>query len=92
MEKSLERFLRYVKIDTQSNSESQTVPSDPKELDLSREILRELKEWGLEAHIDEFGVLYGKLPGEEGLDPIGLNAHVDTAEETSDKDVKPQII
>ncbi len=92
MEKSLERFLRYVKIDTQSNSESNTVPSDPKELDLSREILRELKEWGVEAHIDEFGVLYGKLPGVEGLDPIGLNAHVDTAEETSGKNVKPQII
>ena len=92
MDKSLERFLRYVKIDTQSDDTSFSVPSQAKELDLTRLLQSELKDMGIESHINEFGILYGKLPGEKGLDPIGLNSHVDTALECSGKDVKPQII
>ena len=92
MDQNLERFLRYVKIDTQSNSESNAIPSEAKELDLSRLLQKELKELGIESEIDEYGILYGKLEGEEGLEPIGLNSHIDTAEELTGKDVKPQII
>ncbi len=92
MDKALERFLKYVKIDTQSNEESETSPSEAKELDLSREILKDLEELGIKGEIDEYGRLYAHLPGEEGLDPIGLNAHVDTASEITGANVKPRIV
>ena len=92
MDKNLERFLRYVKVDTQSDDTSFSVPSAAKELDLTRLLQKELKEIGIDSYINEFGILYGKLPGEEGLDPIGLNSHVDTALELPGKDAKPQII
>lgn len=89
---NLERFLRYVKIDTQSDASSLSVPSAEKELDLTKLLQKELAAMGIPSSINEFGILYGKLPGVEGLDPIGLNAHVDTASEISGKGVKPQII
>ena len=92
MDKNLERFLRYVEIDTQSDDTSFTIPSQEKELNLTRLLEKELKEMGVPCYINEFGILYGKLDGEENLDPIGFNSHVDTALECSGKDVKPQII
>lgn len=92
MKESLERFLRYVKVDTQSNDTSSSTPSESKELNLSRLLLQELKEMGIEGEIDEYGRLYAHVEGEKGLDRIGLNSHVDTALECSGKDVKPQII
>ncbi len=92
MDKALERFLKYVKIDTQSNDESETDPSEAKELDLSREIVKDLNELGIQGEIDQYGRLYAHLPGEDGLDPIGLNAHVDTALEISGANVKPRIV
>ncbi|MBP5091149.1 MAG: peptidase T, partial [Bacilli bacterium] len=92
MNENLERFLRYVKIDTQSNSESDTIPSALKELNLTRLLQKELLEMGIKSEIDEYGILYGQLEGEEGLEPIGLNAHVDTAEELSGANVNPKII
>ncbi|MCF0112367.1 MAG: peptidase T, partial [Bacilli bacterium] len=61
MNEDIARFLKYVKIDTQSNEESPSVPSDPKELNLTREIQKDLKALGIESEIDEFGILYGKL-------------------------------
>ncbi len=92
MDQNLQRFLDYVKIDTQSNSESESIPSEAKELVLSRLLQKELKEMGIDSEIDEYGILYGKLEGEKGLAPIGLNSHVDTAEELTGKGVNPQII
>ena len=92
MDKNLERFIRYVKIDTQSNDKSNLTPSEPKELNLTRLLQQELKDLGIDSTINEFGILYAKLDGEKDLDPIGLNSHVDTALELSGKDVKPQII
>lgn len=92
MDENLARFIRYVKIDTQSCDESEDTPSMAKELDLTRVLKEELAELGIKGEIDEYGRLYAKLPGVEGLDVIGLNAHVDTATEISGKDVKPQLI
>ena len=92
MNENLNRFLRYVKIDTQSDESSLSVPSAAKELDLTRLLQKELAEMGIASSINEFGILYGKLDGDPTLDPIGLNAHVDTASECSGKDVKPQIV
>lgn len=91
-QRALERFLRYVKIDTQSDDTSTTTPSTLKQLNLAKVLKEELEELGLTAEIDEYGRVYSHLPGEEGLATIGLNSHMDTALETSGKDVKPQII
>lgn len=92
MDANLERFLRYVQVDTQADENSFTVPSAAKELNLTRLLKSELEEMGISCYINEFGILYGKLPGVEGLDPIGFNAHVDTALELPGKDVKPRIV
>ncbi len=92
MENALDRFLRYVKIDTQSDDTSEATPSAEKELDLSRLLLHELHELGIKAELDEYGRVYGWLPGEKGLPTIGLNSHVDTALEISGANVRPQII
>lgn len=88
----LERFLKYVTIDTQSNDEYTSTPSTEKQLDLTHLLREELEEMGIPSEIDEYGILYGKLEGEEGLDPIGLNAHVDTATECSGFHVTPRLI
>ena len=92
MDKDISRFLDYVQIDTQSDDTSDSVPSTAKQLNLSRKLQEDLKALGIESTLDEFGIVYAKLPGEEGLDPIGLNAHVDTALECSDFEVKPKIV
>lgn len=92
MEKDIERFLRYVKIDTQSNENSLSCPSDMKELDLTRLLQKELLDLGIKGESDEFGRLYAHLEGEKGYPTIGLNSHVDTAGEISGKNVKPQLI
>ena len=90
--KNLERFLQYVQIDTQSDDASTSTPSASKELNLTKKLAGELEELGIPHEIDEFGRLYGWMKGEEGWDPIGLNAHVDTALECSGANVKPRII
>ncbi|MCR5079057.1 MAG: peptidase T [Bacilli bacterium] len=92
IEKALSRFIEYVKIDTQSDDTSSSIPSKMKELNLSRKLMEDLKGMGIESYLDEYGIVYGKLEGKEGLAPIGLNSHVDTALECSGKDVRPQRI
>jgi len=92
MTKELSRFFKYVQIDTQSDENSSSTPSASKELDLSRELVKELAELGIKATIDEFGRIYAKLEGEKGLPAIGLNSHVDTASEISGAHVKPRLI
>ncbi len=88
----LERFLNYVKIDTQSDELSETTPSTLKQYDLLNLLKKELDDLGIESEIDQYGRLYAFIPGNEELTPIGLCSHVDTALECSGKDVKPQII
>jgi len=92
MEESVAKFIEYCGIDTQSDELSTSTPSAEKELVLSRLLLKELIELGLEARINEFGIVYAKLDGEPGLDPIGFNAHVDTAGEISGLNVKPRLV
>jgi tripeptide aminopeptidase len=97
----LERFLRYVKIDTQSDESSESSPTTEKQKDLSRRLVDELRELGCDdAEMNEFGYVFATIPGNlpdghpaAGKVPtIGLIAHVDTYFGTSGKDVKPQII
>lgn len=93
MDKSiLTRFLGYVRIDTQSDATSPTAPSTKKQYDLLNLLEKQLKELGLSTHMSEYGVLYGYLDGEEGLDAIGLCSHVDTASELTGKNVNPRLI
>lgn len=91
IDENLARFLRYVKIDTQSDDTSETTPSTLKQLNLAKQLMKELDELGIENELDEYGRVYAHLPGEDSLPTIGLNSHMDTALECSGKDVKPQI-
>ena len=91
MNKNVERFIRYAKIDTQADENSGTTPSTEKQKNLSRLLVKELKELGLDdAYMDEYGIVYAHLDGEG--DVIGLNAHIDTALEVTDENVNPRII
>lgn len=90
-----DRFLEYVKIDTQSKEDSDTFPSDPKQLELSKKLVEELKVIGLsDAHMDENGYVIATLPSNttKEVPVIGFIAHVDTSPAVSGKNVKPQII
>jgi tripeptide aminopeptidase len=88
----LERFLRYVRIDTQSDDESKTVPSTAKQRDLGEVLARELRDAGLEdAKLDEHGYVFATLPGSRGP-TVGLIAHVDTSPDESGTNVQPQVV
>lgn len=91
----LERFLRYVKIDTQSATHSATYPSTLKQLDLSRLLVDELHELNLEdVRLDEYGYVTATLPANisQPTPTIGFIAHVDTSPAASGKDVKPRLV
>ena len=90
----LDRFLRYVAVDTQSNEESESQPSEAKELDLLRLLRDELTAMGVEATLDEYGYVMASIPSniQEKVPAVGFIAHVDTAPDASGKDIKPQII
>ena len=94
MEKILDRFLRYVAVDTQSNPESETQPSAAKELDLLSLLCQELKAMGLKAELDQYGYVMATIPSncDKEIPAVGFIAHVDTAPDASGVDIKPQII
>jgi tripeptide aminopeptidase len=97
----LDRFLRYVAIDTQSSEESTSYPSTEKQLDLLKLLAEELRQMGL-SHVsmDQWGYVMATLPGNVterhpafGKVPaVGLIAHVDTSPSASGANVKPQAI
>lgn len=87
-----ERFMRYVQIDTQSDPASPTQPSTEKQKDLSRVLVEELKQIGInDAELDEHGYVYATIPATttKQVPVICYCAHVDTAPDCSGKDVKP---
>jgi tripeptide aminopeptidase len=87
-----ERFMRYVKIDTQSDPESQEHPTTAKQKDLSKLLYEELLELGLKVETDEFGYVYASIPSnstKENIPVICFCSHVDTAPDCSGTDVKP---
>ena len=87
----LERFLRYVQVDTQSRVDRERSPSTPGQLDLSRILVGELQAIGLDdAVLDEHGYVYATLPGTVADRPvIGLIAHVDTSPDAPGSGVTP---
>ena len=94
MEKILDRFLRYVAIDTQSCETSESQPSTAKQLNLLRLLRDELVALGVDATLDEYGYVMGTLPASKGVKApkLGFIAHVDTAPDASGAGVKPQVI
>ena len=91
----LDRFLRYVVIDTQSDPESTTQPSTDKQKNLSRLLVEELLDIGLaDAHLDADGYVYATIPAntEKAVPVICFCSHVDTAPDFTGANVKPQIV
>ena len=93
-EKSIvERFMRYVQIDTQSDPHSDTHPTTAKQKDLSKLLVKELKEAGLNnAEMDEYGYVYAAIPSnteKQNVPVICFCSHVDTAPDCSGANVKP---
>ncbi|MFI4851505.1 MAG: peptidase T [Gimesia chilikensis] len=94
MDTLLDRFLRYVKVDTQSDETSPSFPSTKKQLDLSRMLCEECEQLGLEdVTINEYGIVMATIPGtvEGDVPAIGWVAHVDTSPEFSGTNVKPVV-
>jgi len=93
MNRLVERFIRYVKIDTQSDHNTKTHPSTIKQLNLSKMLVEELKSIGLDANLDNYGYVYTKIDKNvDGKKAIGFIAHVDTSPDAPGKDVNPRII
>lgn len=92
----LERFLKYVSFDTQSDPDSAASPSTAKQKELGRFLAAELKELGLaDAHMDEYGYVYAHLsatPGREGEPCLGLIAHMDTSDGAPGADIRPRVV
>ncbi len=90
----LERFLNYAKIHTTSDPTSDTFPSSMRQFDLAKFLVKELKELGLEAEVDEHCYVYSKIPAntDRDISPIGFIAHMDTSPDASGENVKPRII
>ncbi len=91
-ETAMDRFLRYVKIDTQSAEDQTTVPSTKKQLVLANLLAKELKELGAEeVSVSEFGIVYAKLPGNLAdnlkVPVVGFIAHMDTSPAVSGENV-----
>ena len=89
----VERFMRYVQIDTQSDPESYSFPTTEKQKDLSKILSAELQTMGLlNVELDEFGYVYATIPGNSekvNIPSICFCSHVDTAPDCSGKNVKP---
>src|SRR5215510_11210300 len=92
----LDRFLRYVKIDTQSQEDASTTPSTRKQLNLATLLSKELTALGAQAvRVSEFGIVYamipGNLPDNSKVPVVGFIAHMDTSPAVSGANVNPII-
>jgi tripeptide aminopeptidase len=88
-----ERFLNYVKIDTQSVHDAKKIPSSEKQKDLGRLLVEEMISIGIEdAYMDENGYVYGTVKGNTDAPVIGFIAHMDTSPDMPGSGVKPKII
>src|SRR6476661_6965643 len=96
-ESVMDRFLRYVKIDTQSAEDQTTVPSTKKQFDLARLLEKELTALGVQnIRVSEFGIVYGMVPGNlpdnAKVPTIGFIAHMDTSPSVSGANVTVNIV
>ena len=91
-ESLVSRFIQYVKIDTQSDPESNSFPTSEKQKDLSKILLSQLQAMSISATMDEFGYVYATIPSNSkkgNIPAICFCSHVDTAPDCSGTDVKP---
>lgn len=92
----IDRFLRYISFPTTSDPDSSSVPSTPSQMELARQLVMELKEYGIEdACLDSYGRVYGHLSatkGKEELPTCGLISHMDTSPDASGEHIKPRIL
>src|SRR5574339_177825 len=91
-ESAMDRFLRYVKIDTQSAEDQPAPPSTKKQLDLARLLEKELKDLGVQnVRVSEWGIVYGMVPGNlpdnTKVPTIGFISHMDTSPAVSGANV-----
>ena len=88
-----QRFLRYVGFDTQSDETSATCPTTAKQKLLGAALVAEMKAMGIsDAFMDDFGYVYGTVPGDPSLPVIGLIAHMDTSPDAPGNDIKARIV
>lgn len=97
MSSTIDRFLRYVKIDTQSDENTKTTPSTEKQRMLAELLARELEEIGAEEVVcdEQYGYVYASVPASEGCENapvLGFIAHMDTSPAVTGENVKPRII
>ena len=95
-ESAMDRFLRYVKIDTQSQEDQSTTPSTRKQLNLANLLAKELTALGAEnVRVSEFGIVYATVPGNladnSKVPVVGFIAHMDTSPAVSGENVNPII-
>lgn len=91
----VERFLKYVSFDTQSDENSETTPSSPKQMVFARYLQEELTELGFEdVELDKNGYLYATLPSniDKPVPVVGFIAHMDTSPDMSGANVTPRIV
>ena len=91
----LQRFLRYVRIDTTAVDGADRYPSSAGQLELGALLVRELLNCGIvDAAQDQHGIVMATIPANNGVSgaAIALNAHLDTSPETTGRDVRPQVI
>ena len=89
----VDRFLKYVSFDTQSDETSETCPSTAKQKLLGAALVEEMRQMGIaDARMDDNGYVYGTVPGDPSLPTIGLIAHMDTTPDASGADIKARIV
>ena len=94
-EQLTERFLKYVKMDTQSSSDTDQVPSTKGQKQMAKQLAKELKKYGVQdVKVNEYSIVTGLIPSniKKEVPAIAFLAHMDTAPEISGKDVKPRVI
>lgn len=94
--RAFERFLQYIKINTQSDEEKEHCPSTGNQLEMGKILLEELKKVGVEqVDMDENGYIYAAIDPTEGMEEkktIGFIAHMDTAPAFSGENIRPQLV
>ncbi|MBO7251587.1 MAG: peptidase T [Oscillospiraceae bacterium] len=88
-----DRFLKYVSFDTMSDEASETCPSTAKQKLLGAALVEEMQQMGIsDARMDEYGYVYGTVPGDPELPTIGLIAHMDTSADASGANIKARVV
>ncbi|MEE2639419.1 MAG: peptidase T [Planctomycetota bacterium] len=95
IDRLLNRFIKYVQVDTRASASSETYPSTPGQIELGEIVREELQAMGaVDVRLDEHGILVGTIPSnvEQSVPVIAFNSHFDTSPEASGKNVRPNVI